>query len=140
MRDDARRLVGDDHVLVDEDERDLEPGAGLGLDDDRATSSSSSISSPPASRSDLVARSPSTRTAPRSIRRSAAAREGRPGVVGEVAVEPHAGGLVVGDQLASHGMPSLRSPGSPRTSVKIRSATPVTMKLSARLKLGSRRM
>ena len=138
MRDHPGRLVGHDHVLVDERERDLEPDAGLGpgrsaLD----ASSSSSISSPPARRSALCARSPSTRTAPRSIRRSAAAREGSPACSAQVAVEPRAGGLVLGDQLAAHGKPSTRSPGSPRTSAKISSPTPVTMKLSARLKLGS---
>ncbi len=41
---------------------------------------------------------------------------GQSRVIGEVAVEALAGRLVGCDQLASHGKPSLRSPGSPRTS------------------------
>ena len=139
MRDHPGGLVGDDHVVVDQGERDLEPDAGLGPGGALSASSSSSISSPPARRSDLCAGCAVDAHGPALDQALGGGARGQPGVLGQVAVEPRAGGLVVGDQLASHGSPSLRSPGSPRTSAKIRRPTPVTMKLSARLKFGSTR-
>jgi hypothetical protein len=135
--DDPRRLVRDDHVVVDQRERDLEPGAGL-----RACRGALGVV---LELDQLAPGQPQRLVSALAVDAHGAALDqslrggarGQSAVLGEVAVEARARGTVLGDQLAAHGRPSPRSPGSPRTSAKIRSPTPVTMKLSARLKLGS---
>ena len=132
-----RGLVDDDHVLVAERERDLQLRAGLGSGR-RALGLFLELDQLAAGEAERLAGTGAVDHDPAALDQplDRGARS-QSGVLGQVAVEPLAGGLLACDQLASHGSPSLRSAGSPRISVTIRSATPVTTKVSARLKFGS---
>ncbi len=139
MRDHPGRLVGDDHVVVDQGERDLEPDAGLGPGGSALHLVIELDQLAPGQPQRLVRLLAVDAHGPALDQALGGGARGQPGMLRQIAVEAGAGGLVLGDQLAAHGKLSTRSPGSPRTSAKMSSATPVTMKLSARLKLGSTR-